>query len=233
MMPQSSERLRKKFEHDGIAYDLLMKVGYRDIGGGMIEIPFSKVSTPDEIDAMDYLFEEWDYCTQKAKSLYPAEQTLAVATYFHEGQTRKDNKTPYIVHPTAVGYGARYLGLTKYRREMTSTSLSYNEALEVLESGGNLHDVLEDCKEKGASVEELRKRLEKYFPKKILDILLEAVILLTKTENTKSYFEYLVAIKANPFARIIKLADLEHNLSDLAPGKLRDKYLLAQYYLTH
>lgn len=231
-MPQSSERLRKKFEHDGIAYDYLMKFGYRDIGGGIIEIPLSKYSTQDEIDAMDYLFEEWDYGTRRAKNTYPSEWAYAVAEYFHKGQMRKDNKTPYIVHPTAVGFGARYLGLTKYKREILNSGLTFNEALEILESGGNLHDVLEDCKEKGATAEELRNRLKEYFSKKSLDILIEAVILLTKTEATKSYFEYLVAIKANVFARIIKLADLEHNMSDLPDGKLRDKYLLAHYYLS-
>ena len=38
----------------------------------------------------------------------------------------------------------------------------------------------------------------------------EAVRLLTHDKNI-SYFEYIRAIKKNPVARAVKLADLEHN----------------------
>lgn len=62
-----------------------------------------------------------------------------------------------------------------------------------------LHDVVEDTP---ITIE----MLEKEFPKQITD----AVRLLTHDENT-DYFDYVRAIKKNPVAKAVKLADLEHN----------------------
>lgn len=62
-----------------------------------------------------------------------------------------------------------------------------------------LHDVLEDT---DVTIEEL----EKEFPKEVT----EALRLLT--HNIKmDYFEYVRAIRQNPVARTVKMADLMHN----------------------
>lgn len=62
-----------------------------------------------------------------------------------------------------------------------------------------LHDVVEDT---NATIEEL----ESEFPKEVTD----AVRLLTHDKST-DYFDYIRAIKANPIAKAVKLADLSHN----------------------
>ena len=62
-----------------------------------------------------------------------------------------------------------------------------------------LHDVLEDT---SVTYEELKKK----FPMEVTD----ALLLLTHKEGT-DYFEYVKAIKQNPYAKAVKLADLAHN----------------------
>ena len=62
-----------------------------------------------------------------------------------------------------------------------------------------LHDVLEDT---SVTYEELSKE----FPKEVTD----ALLLLTHQKGT-DYFEYVKAIKQNPYAKAVKLADLAHN----------------------
>ncbi|MDE5853707.1 MAG: HD domain-containing protein [Ruminococcus sp.] len=62
-----------------------------------------------------------------------------------------------------------------------------------------LHDVVEDT---NITIEQL----EKVFPKEIT----EALKLLTHDDNT-DYFEYIRAIKRNPVAKMVKMADLLHN----------------------
>lgn len=63
-----------------------------------------------------------------------------------------------------------------------------------------LYDVLEDTK---ITVNDLKNA-------RIPDNVIEAVQVLTKDRNTP-YFDYLRQVKASPYARIVKLADLKHN----------------------
>lgn len=65
-----------------------------------------------------------------------------------------------------------------------------------------LHDVVEDTP---ITIEEL----EQEFPKQVTDSLR----LLTHKEGT-DYFDYVRAIKENPIAVKVKLADLAHNLDE-------------------
>lgn len=62
-----------------------------------------------------------------------------------------------------------------------------------------LHDVVEDTDVTFAE-------LEREFPKEVTD----ALRLLTHDDGT-DYFAYVRAIKANPVAKAVKLADLAHN----------------------
>lgn len=67
-----------------------------------------------------------------------------------------------------------------------------------------LHDVVED------SETSLNDLIEEGFPKEVTD----AIALMTHDERIP-YMEYVAAIKNNPIARMVKLADLRHN-SDLS-----------------
>ena len=93
-----------------------------------------------------------------------------------------------------------------------------------------LHDVVEDT---DVTLEELKA----IFPDEVTD----AVALMTHRDDT-DYFDYVRAIKANPIARKVKLADLAHNsdqtrcvgcdLSEERKAKWRAKYEKATKILT-
>ena len=93
-----------------------------------------------------------------------------------------------------------------------------------------LHDVVEDT---DVTLEELKA----VFPPEVTD----AVALMTHTDDTE-YFDYVRAIRKNPIARKVKLADLAHNSdqsrcvgSDLSEERLekwRAKYEKATKILT-
>ena len=85
-----------------------------------------------------------------------------------------------------------------------------------------LHDTVEDTP---VTLEELQKE----FPAAVTDV----IALLTHDDDT-DYFDYVRAIKSNPIAKKVKLADLEHNSdqsrcvgSDLTEDRL--KYWKAKY----
>ena len=84
-----------------------------------------------------------------------------------------------------------------------------------------LHDTLEDT---DLTTYEL---VRDYNPKpKVLDAL-EAI---TKTEG-QTYLDFILQIKRNKIATAVKIEDINHNLSDLGKGNLREKYLMALYIL--
>ncbi len=79
-----------------------------------------------------------------------------------------------------------------------------------------LHDVVEDT---SYTIEDLR---EMGFPESVL----EAIRLMTH-EDGESYLDYVARLKANPIARAVKLADLQHN-SDLTRLDTVDERALAR-----
>ena len=83
-----------------------------------------------------------------------------------------------------------------------------------------LHEVVEDT---DITLAQLR---EMGFP----DIVVEAVGVLTR-EHSVPYQEYIKRVKSNPLARIVKLADLEHNsdMSRLQEIDERSKSLAKRY----
>lgn len=93
-----------------------------------------------------------------------------------------------------------------------------------------LHDTVEDTAVTLAD-------LAKDFPKEVID----AVALMTHAKDVP-YFDYVRAIKGNPIATKVKLADLAHNGdqtrcagSDISPERMaawREKYAKAKAILT-
>ena len=93
-----------------------------------------------------------------------------------------------------------------------------------------LHDVVEDTE---VTLEELCKE----FPSQVTD----AIHLMTHNDDT-DYFDYVRAIKENPIAKKVKLADLAHNSDqsrcvgcDIPAERLRawkEKYSKAKQILT-
>lgn len=126
-----------------------------------------------------------------------------MATDAHFGQKRHDGITPYISHPRAV---ARIL-----------EDWQLDEKHQIV---GVLHDVIEDTK---LTADDLRKA---GFSTEIV----EAIVAISKVEG-EDYDVYLKRVINNRLAKVVKLADLTHNLSDLKKGSLRDKYLSTKLLL--
>ena len=127
---------------------------------------------------------------------------MAVAYREHAGQFRKDGVTLYITHPLAV-------------MELLKGKSAYTLAVAVL------HDVLEDSKDI-----HIERKLTAEFNSTIMD----ALKAMTHYPD-ESYEEYLVAVKKNDIAKVVKIADICHNLSCSPSKKQVEKYLKALKFL--
>ena len=94
--------------------------------------------------------------------------------------------------------------------------LAEQMADELTAAAALLHDVVEDTP---YTLDDLRSQ---GFPETVID----ALELLTHREGV-SYFDYVAAIKLNPIARQVKMADLRHN-SDLTRLDVVDSKALAR-----
>lgn len=118
----------------------------------------------------------------------------AIAKKAHQGQFRRDGKTPYIKHPEAVAESVQAEG-----SEAVATAW--------------LHDVLEDTE---TTSEQLREA-------GIPPIVIDAVELLTR-EKGQSYEDYLHWVAQNEITRKVKIADILHNLGDHPTERQVEKY---------
>lgn len=127
-----------------------------------------------------------------------------------EGKTDK-NGVPYIMHLTTVAQNAR-------------DSYVYGKDInpDHLEMAGLLHDILEDCPDwtEGA--------LRSLFPEAVVD----AVVALTKLPTDQSYRAYIERVMRNDIARMVKIADLKHNM-DVTRHKEWDDVDLARMQKYH
>ncbi|MBR1747379.1 MAG: HD domain-containing protein [Clostridia bacterium] len=100
------------------------------------------------------------------------------------------------------------------------THLAEQMETEATATAALLHDVVEDTP---LTIEDLRRA-------GISEEVLTAVELLTHKKDT-DYFEYVRAIKKNPVARAVKIADLRHNTD---PTRLCDdehiRFKTERYY---
>ena len=137
-------------------------------------------------------------------------KAYAFAKYYHEGQMRESGE-PYIIHPLAVA-------MTLAEMQADSDTIC----------AGLLHDVLEDCKEKGAT----KELIEKEFNPKVAE-LVDGVTNLTKAdfeskeEAAQANKDKIInGLAKDPRIIIIKLADRLHNINTLqyrTPEKQKKK----------
>jgi (p)ppGpp synthase/HD superfamily hydrolase len=156
-----------------------------------------------------------------------ADKVLEFATKAHEGQKRDYTGAPYIVHPIAV---ANIL-VKKGKKKIIFDDLDK----EIVLSAGYLHDILEDTK---VTEQELLSFLAKVVKEGggtgfTVRVIMDAVMLVTKNKIDFDLFDYLDEIKTSALATELKLADIEHNMSDLKDKKRLEKYKLIKYYLEH
>ena len=83
-----------------------------------------------------------------------------------------------------------------------------------------LHDVIEDT---SLTAEDLKNL---GVPQDVVDL-----VLLVSRRRLETYMQYLQKVKTSKEAIVIKMCDLQHNMSDLPQCNLRDKYELAVEFL--
>ena len=142
------------------------------------------------------------------------------AAQAHKGQFRKDGKE-YITHPAAVA--KRAIELAEIEQTPIVDDVIFTTAL--------LHDVLGDTDKTARDIETML--IDAGFNKKQRDDIQVALALLTKSAQFTSLdiVKYTIDIKRHPLARIVKLADIDHNCSDLKEGNLKQKYFLQRHIL--
>jgi len=143
------------------------------------------------------------------------DKALAFAKQAHAGQTRKlgvDKGKPYVIHPFRVFQLILNKGII--------------DGLEVIGPVALLHDSIEDGYINGVKVTK-QTLLDAGFSKEVTD----TVSALSRDKENETYFDFIMRIKKYPYARIVKLADLEDNMRDLEESSLKDKYRFAKYVL--
>lgn len=127
----------------------------------------------------------------------PIERAIIFATNAHRGQMRKDNVTPYIVHP---------LGVAESVRRQGGSEAQYIAAL--------LHDTVEDCGvspgditlEFGVEVRDLVVELTNVYEK-------EAYPHLNRAARHQLEDERIMGISDE--AKLVKICDIAYNINDL------------------
>ena len=140
----------------------------------------------------------------------------------HQGQKRKDGKE-YFTHVAAV---ADIVTMDWFRRIPREAQDIWNQYKDHVIAAAYLHDTIEDC---GVTRQQLINEGFSVMTAEIVESLSR------KTDET--YFDFIMRIRdSGAFAvgiAAVKLADLEHNMSDLKEGSLKDKYRFAQYILSY
>lgn len=152
------------------------------------------------------------------------EQALEFATKAHTGQKRKDGKD-YITHPIAVAEIALHLAEHQYNdfvylyETNDSNFLQWVDEVFVV---ALLHDTIEDT---DVELEDIQKEFGYY---------IGSCVSALSRYNKETYFDFIMRIgqQSDKLPIIVKLADLEHNMSDLNEGSLKDKYRFAHYILS-
>jgi (p)ppGpp synthase/HD superfamily hydrolase len=132
-----------------------------------------------------------------------SDKALGIAMAAHANQFRRDGVTPYIMHPLAVASKVK-----EYGDRFMAVAFA--------------HDALEDNKNiTPAHMSNVG----------IDDDVIDAVELLTKKDGV-DYETYIQRIKQNEMARVVKIADMLHNLSENPTVKQIRKYSKALLILT-
>lgn len=159
-------------------------------------------------------------------------KALNFAAKAHDGQKR-NNGDNYITHPIRVAKIALTYNLSKIELENydyeSHTYIHDYSVEDLVYCAAVLHDTIEDCDVDYSDI--LRETTEE---------VADAVMLLSRGEN-QTYFDFIhdnlvyygheSPSVAQQIAVIVKLADLEDNMSDLKEGSLKDKYRFAREVL--
>ena len=149
--------------------------------------------------------------------MFPTAYELAKVV--HKFQTRWDKKTPYMFHIDGVVSNVK-------------ANNPDHPLLDVLMTVAALHDAHED--HRNITFEFIMNTLlgDGAHPDDVFKVMI-ALEAITEKENKdeETYLDYILRIKKSPIATLVKIADIQHNMSDLKRGSMKDKYLLALHIL--
>lgn len=158
-------------------------------------------------------------------------ESYLIASEAHAKQKRKDGK-PYMTHIDAVVIGT-YNRCIELKLSHIATVVTCCIAA--------LHDTYEDHGEVfnlGVIHTRLSAAIKSECPNDVinwnetLSYLLGGVVAISKkAKGEEDYHEYVLRVASHKSATIVKIQDLFHNMSDLQPGNMRDKYDLTKYFL--
>ena len=163
------------------------------------------------------------------------DRALAFAELHHADDYRKDGKTPYMVHVRAVVENTK-----RIVKNEGVTPVPY-KTLRAIMAVAALHDVMEDHRELNRrdlitallDPDESSLTNEQIAEENatIINVLAAVLAITKKPKGEEPYDSYVRRVAGNAWSRIVKRGDLEHNLSDLPPGSMRDKYELTKWVL--
>lgn len=150
------------------------------------------------------------------------EKAAEFARKAHSAQKRKDGK-PYFTHVEAV---ANIVNMDWFMLIPRTAQDNWNPHKDHVVAAAYLHDVIEDC---GVTKQQLIDEGFSVMTAEIVDDL--------SKRPGENYFDFIMRIHDGGPLRVgmvaVKLADLQHNMSDLDEGSLKDKYRLAEYILSY
>jgi GTP diphosphokinase / guanosine-3',5'-bis(diphosphate) 3'-diphosphatase len=156
-------------------------------------------------------------------NISPLEIALDFAASKHWGQKDKSGQ-PYIFHPIRVAF--------IIQKEFTTypEKLPAGITLDDLMVAGLLHDVVEDC---GVTLDQIEEK----FGKTVRDIVDGVTRRYITADKKERYIEdFIYRAKAHPGSRIVKIADLHHNMSRInnlpeSERSIINRYLRAERIL--
>ena len=125
------------------------------------------------------------------------EKALEFAIKKHKGQKRKGTDMPYFWHPISVAENIEEIKKSKN--------------LELLMTAALLHDTIEDCPK--VTLKEIARKFGYYVAALVEELTSDpkAIAKVGKTAYLKKKME-----KMTSYALVIKLADRQHNVEDMA-----------------
>lgn len=154
-----------------------------------------------------------------------SEKALFIARRAHLWQYRKDGKTPYINHPICVADWIRtHLEITAAKYQLSFDDFP---VFEIYLSVAYLHDVLEDT---DFTEDMIYDELIQVSNHRFVEAVISGVKAITKNSG-ENYNVYLARVKSNIYAHLVKIFDINHNLSDSPNERQKEEYLSAKHFL--
>lgn len=149
-------------------------------------------------------------------------RAYAIANAAHATDMRK-NGVPYMTHVDEVIDGAWVIA-----HDLGLSDHSIDQILSI----AALHDVVEDHPE-DYTLSSIRNMFvaDGCFGTALENVIRGVDNITKKPKGEEPYHEYVQRVLSDRWSVITKLSDLTHNMSDLEPGNMLDKYQLTHWVL--